>query len=143
MSSPSATISFFGIAIGAVALLMALVHIWAGPFSPQPSIEEVVAEKAVAIREAAQAALRGEETPKSSSQSSFDTDRIVQVLTAILGGLAIIFGVVGRAKDEPMRVAGGAIALGGGALAFQFLAVALGIIVIAILVSAVLGGGLG
>jgi hypothetical protein len=37
------------------------VHFWGGPFTPQPSLETSVAEKAVAIRDATLAALKGEE----------------------------------------------------------------------------------
>jgi len=69
---------------------------------------------------------------------SMDTDKILNLGTAILGGLAIILGVLSYARKEPLRVAGGAAVLGAGAIAFQFAAVALGIIVLVILVSAVL-----
>lgn len=42
--------SWTGIATGAIALLLALTHFMAGPFSPQPSLESPVAAKAVAIK---------------------------------------------------------------------------------------------
>jgi hypothetical protein len=137
MNNQSSTFSFTGIAIGAVALLLALVHFWAGPFSPQPTLEQTVTEKAVAIKEATIAALKGEE-PVKIKQKSMDTDEILRLVTAVFGGLAIILGVFGYAKKEPLRVAGGAAVLGGSAIAFQFAVLALGAIVIAILVAAVL-----
>ena len=65
MEPKKATTSFIGIGVGAVALLLALVHFWAGPFSPQPSLEQTVAEKAVSIRDATIAALKGETVPPS------------------------------------------------------------------------------
>jgi hypothetical protein len=32
------TVGFIGIGIGAIALPLAIVHLWAGPFSPQPTL---------------------------------------------------------------------------------------------------------
>ena len=84
------------------------------------------------------AALKGEEPAAPVKPSSMDIDQIVGLATAVLGGLAIILGVFGFAKKEPLRVAGGAAVLGGSAIAFQFAVIALGAIVLAILISAVL-----
>mgnify|MGYP001585562437 CR=1 FL=1 len=44
-----------------VAFGLALTHFWAWPFSLKPPLEEVVADKAVKIRDAVVAKLRGEE----------------------------------------------------------------------------------
>lgn len=68
-----------------------------------------------------------------------DTDKIIQIATAVFGGLAIILGVLGFAKNEPMKAAGSTAMLGGGAIAFQFAIIAIGTIVLAILIAAVLG----
>jgi hypothetical protein len=138
MENKNSKLSFFGIGIGAIALLLALFHFYAGPFSPQPALEDTVAEKAVAIRDATIAALKGEEKVKKTITSEMNADKIVQTATALLGGIAIILGVIGFARKESIRVAGGAGVLGGGAIAFQFLAVALAAIVIAILIAAIL-----
>lgn len=131
---------FIGIGVGAIALMLALVHFWAGPFSPKPTLEVVVAEKAVSIRETTIALLKGEEivVPKPE-ESGYDLDEIASVATAVLGGLAVILAVLGAAFKEPRRVAGGAAALGVGAIAFQFAAMALGVLVVVILIAAVLG----
>lgn len=140
MEKEKSTFSFTGIGVGAIALMLALVHFWAGPFSPQPTLEQTVAEKAVSIRDATVAALKGESVPAPEPvASSYDLDEIASIATAVLGGLAVILAVVGIAMKEPIRVAGGAAALGAGAIAFQFAAMALGIIVLVILISAVLG----
>lgn len=138
MDDRKSTISFLGIGVGAVALMLALVHFWAGPFSPKPSLEQVVAEKAVSIREATVAALKGE-VAYSQSSKNYDTDWVVSLATAILGGMAVILAVMGVALKEPVRVAGGAAVLGVAAIAFQFAALALAALVVVILVSAVLG----
>ncbi|MCB1760410.1 MAG: hypothetical protein KDI68_11615 [Gammaproteobacteria bacterium] len=129
--------SFTGIGIGSIALLLAIVHFWAGPFTPQPTLEQTVAEKAVAIKKATIAALKGEEAPKARARA-LDTDQLIDIGAAVLGAMAIILGVIGYARKEPLRVAGGAALLGGSAIAFQFAVIALGAIVLAILVFAVL-----
>lgn len=132
------TIGFVGIGIGAIALLLAIVHLWAGPFSPQPSLERTVAEKAVAIKNATIAALKGEKVEEEVRPSRIDADRAVRIATGVLGGLAIILGVVSFAKRESMRVAVGAAVLGGAATAFQFAVLAIGAIFLAILIAAVI-----
>lgn len=138
MENDSSKLSFIGIGIGAMALLLALFHFYAGPFSPQPTLEDTVAEKAVAIRDATIAVLKGEEREKKTVRSEMNLDKALQVGTALLGGIAIILSVIGFAKKESIRVAGGAAALGSAAIAFQFLTIALGAIIFAILIAAVL-----
>ena len=138
MEEQGSKFSFIGIAIGAAALLLAIVHFWAGPFSPQPAVEQTVAEKAVSIKEATIAALKGEEPKPPVKRSSMDMDNMASLATAVLGGLAVILGVIGYATKEPLRAAGGAALLGGSAIAFQFAVLALGAILLAILVVGVL-----
>ena len=138
MEKQSSKISFTGLGIGALALMLAIAHFWAGPFAPQPALEQTVAEKAVAIKKATVAALKGEKPPAPVQRSSMDTDDILKLATALLGGLAIILGVFGFASKEPLRVAGGAALLGGSAIAFQFAVIALAAIVVAIIIAAIL-----
>ena len=139
MSQRKSTLSFIGIGVGAIALMLALVHFWAGPFSPQPTLEQVVAEKAVSIRDATISALRGEAMqPPVQKSSSYNLDYFASLTTAVLGGLAVILAIIGVALKEPFRVAGGAAALGIGAIAFQFAAMALGVLVAVVLIAVVL-----
>lgn len=138
MQGNRSTIGFIGIAVGATALLVAIVHFWMGPLSPQPSLERTVAEKAVAIKNATIAALKGEETEENAAPRNIDLDQGARIATSVLGGLAVILGVVSFAKREPLRVGGGAAFLGGAAIAFQFAVIALGAIVLAILIAAVI-----
>ena len=130
-------ISLAGITIGSIALLLSLFHFWAGPFSPQPTLEDIVAEKAISIKERAIAKLTRKENSKSVSRQPLNTDGKLQLATAILGGLAVILGVVGFAFKDPLRIAGGSVFLGAFAIAFQFAAYAIGVLVVAILVAAV------
>lgn len=131
-------VGFVGIGIGGLALLIAIVHLWAGPFSPQPSLEKTVAEKAVAIRNATIAALKGEDIEEKVQTSNIDIDRGLTIATGVSGGLAVILGVVSFAKRESIRVASGAVFLGGAAIAFQFALLAIGAIFLAILIAAVI-----
>lgn len=131
-------IGIVGVIIGAIALLLALFHFYAGPLAPQPKLEQTIAEKAVAIRDATVAALKGKEVEKETWTSKWDADKIIDVTTALLGGIAIIAAVVAFIKHESLRMAGGAALLGGGAIAFQFIALALGAIIIAIILAAVI-----
>ena len=94
MEETKGTISFIGIGVGALALLLALIHFWAGPFAPQPSLEQTVAEKAVAIRYATVAVLKNEKGATPRGKTTMDTDRVIQIATAVFGGMAIILGVL-------------------------------------------------
>ncbi len=134
----TARLSMLGITLGGVALLLAVIHFWAGPFSPQPSLERTVAETATAIRDAAVAAVRGEELADAPQGNDYDLDKGIEILAAVLGGCAIILGAVGFARGEPGRAAGSAAALGAGTIALQFAILALGAIVLLVLIFALL-----
>ena len=125
--------------MGGVALLLALVHFWAGPFSEQQTLETTVAEKAASIKNATIKALKGEEY-KETYQAKWDADKIVNVSTAVLGGLAFILSVLAFAKKEPTRVAAGGAALGFSAIAFQFIAMYAMALLVVLLIAAVLSG---
>jgi len=116
---------------------MVLVHFYAGPFSPQPTFEQSVAESAASIRDATVAALRGEEAPPPQRRA-IDVDTIFSTGAAVLGGLAVILAVIGFAAKESSRVSLGAAALGVLAIAFQFAVVAIGAILFAIVLAAVI-----
>jgi len=132
-------LGWVGLVLGAASLLLALVHFQAGPFSPQPTLEEVVAAKAVAIKRATVAALKGEKPAPREARPQFDLDRMTEIAVATCGGLAMVLAAVGFARRESMRVAVGALCLGAAGVAFQFLTIALGVIVIVVLVGGVLG----
>jgi cation transporter-like permease len=127
-----------GIALGGIALILALVHFWAGPFAPQPTIETTVAEKAASIRAAAVSALKGEEPVRETFIRKWDADTWADVATAVVGGFAMILGVLAFAKHEPVRVAGGAAALGVSAIAFQFIAMYAMALLVVLLIAAAL-----
>jgi len=137
MSQSSTKFGFIGIAVGGIALLLALVHFWAGPFSPQLTLETTVAEKAASIRNATIKALKGEEY-KETYKSNWDIDKVTNVSTAILGGLAFIFSIIAFAKQEPARASAGGAVLGVSAIAFQFIAMYAMALLVVLLIAAVL-----
>jgi len=144
MKDNKSLFGIIGIVIGSIALLLSLIHFWAGPFSPKPTIESVVAEKTASIRKAAIDALKGKKPEKKTFVSKWDADKGTDVITALFGGIAIILGVIGFAKREPNRVAGGATALGISAVAFQFIAMyAMAMLVVLLICAALSGLGLG
>ena len=119
-----------GVVFEGLAFVLADVHFYAGPFPPQPAFEQVVAKK-----DAAQAALKGEEPSPSAKHSNFDAERITQIAVAVPGAIAIVFGAVGLLKGESLRGVTGAAVLGVLAIGFQFIPVALGAILFVILVA--------
>ncbi|WP_345421737.1 hypothetical protein [Halioxenophilus aromaticivorans] len=129
---------FIGIGIGASALLLALVHFWAGPFSPKPALETLVADKAAAIRSATLDTINGKARTYETTNATWDANRITQLVTAVLGGLAFIFAVLSFALKEPNRVSGGAAVLGVSAIAFQFIAMYAMALLVVILIAVVL-----
>lgn len=138
METKKATCGLIGISLGGLAMLLALVHFYAGPFSPTPTLEQAVGQKAAAIRKAAVAALKGESVETAPAPPRFDADRITQLAVAVMGGLAIILAVIGFARHEGRRAVIGAASLGLFAVSFQFLTIALGVLVFAILVAGTL-----
>ncbi len=132
---------FWGIGIGAIALLIAVFSFWAGPFAVQPTVETSLAAK---LKEKAIHAITGKEAEaeKQSIMKRYDIDDFIDVGTAILSAIAIIFAVISFARHEPVRVAGGAALMGATAILFKFVAMyafALLVIVVIIFVLANLG----
>ena len=109
---------FFGFALGALALILVLVHFWAGPFAPQQRASVTVGEIAGEIREAAIRKLKGTPQPKPVP-AKWDSDRILKLVAAVLAGLAVVTSVAALVRREAWRPAVAGIALGTSAVAFQ------------------------
>ena len=107
MTKRSSKFGFTEIALGSLALILVLVHFYAGPFSPRPAIETTIAEKAVSIRDATVAALKGEEYKEYEPPPEMNLYKSLEITGSVLGGVAIIFGVLGYTKRESARVVGG------------------------------------
>lgn len=122
MKKPSSLISAIGIGLGAIALLLAFIHFWAGPFTAKPVFQQTVTDKVIALKESVLSTINGEELSAPEPQANRDIDKILAIVTAILAALAIILGVIGYANKEPVQVSSGAIFLGVSAITFKMLA---------------------
>jgi len=105
-----------GIALGAVALGIAAVHVAAGPFDREPPLDEVVAEKARSVYEAlrqqfaAEESAATEEPPKPPPPRGID--RLLHATTAGLGAAAVALALAGFTRREDSRACGSAAVLG-------------------------------
>lgn len=122
-----------GFCAAAIALLAALFVFWAGPFAPQQSAGVSLGELAAEIGKSTLRAAAGLEQPEPVAPAR-DLDDILKIGVAMLGGFSIILSVVGLLRHEKTRPAIAGIAVGIGAILFQFFAWAfvafLGVLVI-------------
>lgn len=107
-----------GIMFGAIALVMALFLHGAGPLDPQPTVGQSIGEIAADIRQSAIRGLKGEPQPAPQAQP-WSLDRILETSAYVLGGLAIILGVLSFVLKENRRYATAAVGIGGVAIGFQ------------------------
>ena len=133
----SGIFSYAAIALGAAALLIALIHTFAGPFAPQQSVGVMIGEIAGEIRGAAQRALAGEPQP-APQVAPWDIDRILRALVPIAGVSGLLLALAGILRSEPRVATVFACALCAGALAVQLviwvaLLIAGALIIVAIL----------
>jgi hypothetical protein len=133
----SIQLSTIGLGLGALALLIAIVHFWIVAAAPSPPIEDLIADKVVAIRDATVDRLIGR-VKEPQSDDSWDREQIVIASTTLLGGLAIVLAVFGFARKEPRRPCIGAAALGVAAVAFPFVIGAIGAVIVLLAVGAAL-----
>lgn len=138
--------------LGAIALLGALAHFWAGPIEPSQKRAEVsIGEAAADIRDAAVRRFKSEEAkpdapPTRMKRSNFDADEIAKLSIAMFGGLGLILAGVGYMRHEPKRAVIVGAALSTGAVTFQFLSwFVIALLVVALIAAVIvsLGGSLG
>jgi hypothetical protein len=103
---------------GALALALAMLHVFGGPFAPQPSVGISVGEIAGEMRAAALRAVNGEPQPAPVPRG-WDADRILALAGPLVGVLAILLSMVATLRRDGLRLAGYGAALGVGAIVFQ------------------------
>jgi hypothetical protein len=124
-------------ALGAAALLLVLLQLWAGPFAPRQSAPVTIGETAAQIRQAAQRALAGA-PPPAPAPAAWDIDRLLAAATAGAAGLALVLAAAALIRREDWRPAAAGLALAGGAVAVQIATWAILVIAGAILLYAIL-----
>ena len=130
--------SQIALAFGAVALLACIVQFWVSAAAPSPAMEDVVADKVVAIRDATIDRLAGRKTEAAPKEQRWKYEQLFVAVTSLLGGLAIVLAGVGFSRKEPRRTCVVAASLGLAAVIFPYVIGAIGAVVVIIAVGAVL-----
>ena len=132
------TFGIFGVILGFLAFAAVVGHFFAGPFDPPPPLETSIAEKAVSIRDATVAALKGEEYEAKSNVQPRTLDDYLTYSFLALAVIAILMSVIGFVRHERWRPSIAGAALGGLAITFQFATVVFFGLMCAIVLAAVI-----
>jgi hypothetical protein len=108
------------IGTGALALSLGMLHVFGGPFTPQPSVGTTIGEIAGEMRAAALRAVNGEPQPAPVPRG-WDIDRVLMLAAPLFGVVAIVLSMISALRRERLRLAGYGAALGVGAIVFQLI----------------------
>jgi hypothetical protein len=134
-------IGIVGNIVGLLALAAAVLPLWVLPavFPPKP-LEQVLVETAQRVKDRLVARAKGAEYSVTQTQDPAEIwYRVASIVAVSLGLAAVALAVISFLRQEARRFAGTAAALGIGAIAFQFIVLALCAIAALMLVSIVLG----
>lgn len=135
-----ASFGLVALILGMVAFAGSVGHFWLGPIDAPPKLEDTIADEAVKIRDRVVAKLKGDTSSSTSAASDWEADRTALAAIACTSVLAILLSVIAFVRHEPLRIVGSAAVLGSSALALQYLVIAIGAIVFAIILAAVING---
>lgn len=125
----NAMFSYAAIACGGAGIFIALLVVYAGPFSPQPDIGTSIGEIAGNTRAAAMRAVQGLPQPQETIvQATWDIDRILMAAAPAAGVLGLILAIVAFIRREPRRAAACGMAISIGAIFVQVVLIAVLII---------------
>ena len=110
-----------GFALGGLALLVVMVHLLVGPFSPRPDAAVTLGEMASQVGKSALRDIFGLKQPGPKSQP-WDIDRILKLVVVVCSVLGVILGAIALFLRERRLVGLWAIGLGIGAITIQILA---------------------
>lgn len=108
------------VVLGFLAFAAVVGHFFAGPLDPPPPVEVSIAEKAVNIRDATVAALKGEEYEAASNVRQRTLDDYLTYSFIGMAVIAILASVIAFIRRESWRPGVAGAALGGLAITFQF-----------------------
>lgn len=128
--------SWIGVLLGGIALLLVITHFMAGPFAPRPSLESVVATKALNV-------LKGKALAEEVKSAAWDIDRLISAATGLLAAGAVILGMAGWARKEEKRVVSAAVTVGLMTIAFQPALAIVGVVILVALIAGILQSLLG
>ena len=116
----SSGFGMLSVVLGFLAFAAVVAHFFAGPVDPPPPIEVSIADKAVSIRDATVAALKGEEYEAERNVRPRTLDDYLTYSFIALSVVAILMSVIGFVRHERLRPSIAGAALGGLAITFQF-----------------------
>lgn len=126
-----------GAVIGLMAMVVTVLHFYLGPIKEPPTVESFVAEKAVGIKQAIEARIKGETHRPQVDTQAFDPDLMLQRGSMIAALAAVSLGVFGFLRKEEAMPSGLAVGLGGATVVFSLSIVIAGIIVFAMVIAAI------
>lgn len=125
----SMAFSFAAIGLGAVAMFIALLVVYASPFTPQPDVGTSIGEIAGNMRAAALRAVQGLPQPEETIvKPAWDIDRVLMAAAPALGVLGLVAGIIAFVRHEPKRAALCGVALSASAILVQVVLIAVLII---------------
>ena len=136
-SSVGGLAGFSAMVLSAIALIAVVAQLAAGPFAPQPTVEDSVADLIVGVKDAVERRARGEAAPPPEP-GAWDVDRVLIAAAIGMAGIAMLLGVVALARKEPRLPALLGFSLGAGTLFvvwLQWIAFAIvGVLLIAVVI---------
>lgn len=125
-------LSLSGFVLGAAAFALVVLQFVAGPFAPQESttLGELAGNMA---RDAIDGFLR-RDVATGGAESAWDIDRMLLIAAMIAAVLGIVLGVIGLIRHEAPRAVTAALVMSGTAVAAQFFATTLLMIIGAVLI---------
>ncbi len=130
-------VGLLGFGLGALALIVVLVAFVGGPFAPQHAVGVTLGDIAA---EAGKATLRnwfGMEQPAPQA-AAWTIDRTLWLAGVVLGAIAILCGAIALLRRERRDLAIWAVGLGISAVAVQFVATAIMLIIGALILCALI-----
>lgn len=126
----------WGVILGLLAFGAGLMHFWIGPIETDTrTVKQKIVDKTFAIKDSLAAKISSQPSRANPEpHTTFDVDKAVSNGTIVFAFFAIAFAVFSFLKREDRRYTGTALVLGGATLAFQFLLVAIGVVIIVAIV---------
>ncbi len=107
-------------ALGAIALVVTCIVIFAGPFAPQQSVGTSIGQIIGEISLSAMNTVRGEALPPPET-APWNIDRVLMITGPILAVLAFLTATVSAFKHDPWRLPTYGTVLAASAIVMQFL----------------------
>ena len=132
----------WGVILGLIAFGSGLMMFLIGPIHTDTrTLQQKVVDKTVSFKDSIAAKFKGKEVQQTREDpvSDRDINKAIGKATIVIAFLSFVLAILSFLKREDPRYTATAVVLGGATLAFQFLLVALGIIIILVIILFVAG----